>query len=230
MNNKSILIVGVHRSGTTFLGDKLSKQVGKFISEPWNSWVHLDSYKASTYPINSYISKFNNVVKTFPDQLPINYTGNRLDWLLELVEYMGIDRTILISRKDFKEHLTSYTNLMYRVYRHRQFFKKTGIFDSSLKLPVHSEWREEDIPKWFLNLKEQKINNKEDLINNRDLLFKLSTSIDKKITWYEDLFGEDREKSLEIIKSWDLGINENKLNIDLNPMHKKKKPNRTALI
>lgn len=155
MDKKSILIVGVHRSGTTFLGGKLGKQIGKFISEPWNSWVHIDSYKASTYPIDSYISKSDTVIKTFPDQLPINYTGSKLDWLLEVVEYIGVSRTILISRKNFKEHLTSYTNLMYRVYKHRQFYKHTGIFDSSLKLPVHSEWREEDIPEWYLNLKDE---------------------------------------------------------------------------
>ncbi len=230
MNKKSILIVGVHRSGTTSLGDKLSKQVGKFISEPWNSWVHTDSYKISTYPIDSYIGKFNTVVKTFPNQVPINYNSTKLDWLLELVEYMGVDRTILISRKNFKEHLTSYTNLMYRVYKHRKFFEETGIFDSSLKLPVHSEWIEEDIPEWYLNLKEQEKNNKKELIKNRDLLFKLSTTIDKEITLYEDLFGKDREKSLEIIKSWNLNVNENQLNIELNPIYKKKKPNRKELI
>ena len=96
MNKKSILIVGVHRSGTTSLGAKLSKQVGKFISEPWNSWVHTDSYKISTYPIDSYIGKFNTVVKTFPNQVPINYNSTKLDWLLELVEYMGVDRSTFI--------------------------------------------------------------------------------------------------------------------------------------
>ena len=230
MDKKSILIVGVHRSGTTFLGGKLGKQIGKFISEPWNSWVHIDSYKASTYPIDSYISKSDTVIKTFPDQLPINYTGSKLDWLLEVVEYIGVSRTILISRKNFKEHLTSYTNLMYRVYKHRQFYKHTGIFDSSLKLPVHSEWREEDIPEWYFNLKDEEKKNKNDLTKNRDLLFNLSTTIDKKITWYEDLFGGDREKSLEIIKSWNFNINENKLNTDLNPKYKKKKSNRTEII
>lgn len=230
MNNKSVLIVGVHRSGTTFLGDKLGEQIGKFISEPWNSWVHIDSYKASTYPIDNYISKSDTVIKTFPDQLPLNYTGSKLNWLLELVEYIGVSRTILISRKNFKEHLTSYTNLMYRVYKHRQFYKDTGIFDSSLKLPVHSEWREKDIPEWFLNLKDEEKKNKKDLTKNRDLLFKLSTTIDKKITWYEDLYGEDRIKSLDVIKSWNLSIDENQLNIDLNPKYKKKKSNLTKLI
>jgi len=230
MNNRSILIIGVHRSGTTSLGKNLSKQVGKFISEPWNSWVHIDSYKASTYPIDSYISKFNTAVKTFPNQVPINYNGAKLDWLLELVEYMGIERTILVSRKNFKEHLISYRNLMYRVYKHRKFYKETGIFDSSLKLPVHSEWREEDIPEWFLNLKEQEINNKKDLIKNRDILFKLSSNIGKEVTWYEDLFGKDRKKSLAVIKSWNLNIDEKQLNLDLDPKYRSMKPNRTALI
>ena len=119
---------------------------------------------------------------------------------------------------------------MYRVYKHRQFYKDTGIFDSSLKLPVHSEWREKDIPEWFLNLKDEEKKNKKDLTKNRDLLFKLSTTIDKKITWYEDLYGEDRIKSLDVIKSWNLSIDENQLNIDLNPKYKKKKSYLTKLI
>jgi len=48
----------------------------------------------------------------------------------------------------------------------------------------------------------------------------LSKKLNIDITWYEDLFGNDRKKSLDIIKSWNLDLDSNQLNEDLHPKNK----------
>ena len=57
----------------------------------------------------------------------------------------------------------------------------------------------------------------------------VSKKLDIDITWYEDLYGEDRNKSLEIIKSWNLDINEELLNEDLHPRNKYLIKNKSIL-
>ena len=45
----------------------------------------------------------------------------------------------------------------------------------------------------------------------------ISTKLSIPMIYYEDLYGDDRNKSLEIIKSWKLDIDNGKLNEILNP-------------
>ncbi len=56
------------------------------------------------------------------------------------------------------------------------------------------------------------------MIESKKLLKELSTILNIPITWYEDLYGEDRIKSLGIIQDWGISnIDSNLLNENLDP-------------
>ena len=63
----------------------------------------------------------------------------------------------------------------------------------------------------------------------KEQLKKISSYINTPITWYEELYGEDRIQSLKVITKWDLDLDSNLLNNYLNPKHKLKQVNKTII-
>jgi len=226
--SKSILVIGTQRSGTS----NLTKSLGvdyrmdtlKWL-EPWNyhSPRVRENDTSSDWTKTPYdlslIESSTVLVKTQSHQKPKHYSGSSIDFLLELVKRFDKNRTILICRKDYDKHIISYTNLRYTIYQHGYWSGKTNL-----------HWKQSDIPESYLhNEKEQKLIHK-NVTEQRNLLFEISDKLNIGITWYEDLYGKDRNKSLDIIKSWKLGINEKRLNKNLDPKFKYDRTNLPILI
>ena len=62
------------------------------------------------------------------------------------------------------------------------------------------------------------------LREEKNIIREVSEKLNIEISFYEDLYGTDRNKSLEIIKSWDIpGLDNEKLNEYLHPRKKLRK-------
>lgn len=226
--NKSILVIGTQRSGTSNLiksfGVEYKLNTLQWL-EPWN--YHSPFVRESDTSTNwtktpydlSLIKSHTVLVKTQSHQKPKHYPGSSIDFLLELVDRFDKNRIILICRKDYDKHIISYTNLRYTIYQHGYWSGKTNF-----------HWKESDIPKSYLNNeKEQKLIHS-NVTEQRKLLFEISDKLNIGITWYEDLYGNDRSKSLDIIKSWNFDINEERVNKYLDPKFKYNRTNTTNII
>jgi len=225
LKKKSIFILGVNRSGTTSLAINLGKQIGRYIIEPWGKRKHINNY-----PISNVADKYNTVLKSIINQKPEQRKEDFFHFLVELVEYFGIDNTIFITRKNFDEHILSYSNLMYAKYKFDEHFKKTGIKDFSFFKNMSKSWKISDLPKSYLHNQELQDKYRSILSKQNHLLSKLSSHFGKKIIWYEDLYGKDRKLSLDIIKSWKFDINCNLLNEQLDPKFKYMKKEEFRLL
>jgi len=219
------LILGVYRSGTSSLAIYLGEQIGSRILEPWGIRKYIPSY-----PISSVADKYNTILKSIVNQKPKQCKENLFHFLVELVEYFGIDNTIFITRKNFEEHILSFTNLMYAKYKFDEHFKKTGIKDFSFLNNMAKSWKISDLPKSYLHNQELQDKYRFLISKRNHLLSKLSSHFGKKIIWYEDLYGKDRKLSLDIIKSWKFDINCNLLNEQLDPKFKYMKKEEFRLL
>ena len=183
--------------------------------EPW-----ANKKEEGSYPLSTIVGKYDTVLKSIINHKPTQHQGDLFSFLIELVEYFGIDNTILITRKNFEDHLLSFSNLMYGQYKFKEHFKKTGIKNFQLKQNNSRRWKVSDLPESYLNNKKLQQEYRSILTERRNLLFKLSSHFRKKVVWYEDLYGKDRKLSLNIIKSWKFDIDCNLLNQQLNPEFK----------
>lgn len=222
MKSKSILIVGTQRSGTESLCFSLNKQVkggdmhGRYSTrEPWNyNAPHVRENDTSTdwtkTPYNlDIVKKKPTVIKTQSFQKPKHYPGTSVEFIQELASRFDKNRIICLCRKDYDQHIRSYTNLRYKVYMNGYW---TGL--------AQKKWKFSDIPQDYLdNKKEQEIIHRY-VSEQRNYLFEAADKLNIDISWYEDLYGNDRNLSLNLIKSWTLGVDEHKVNEDLNPKHK----------
>jgi len=176
MENYKILIIGTPRSGTTSLLNVLSN-AGKLkrVFEPFN----YDIPNNYNFPFNLE----NSIVKICPFQTPKEY-GNHSDFLSFVKEYyLEFDKTILLTRKNKKEHLMS----------------------------------------WHSSISKTKKETEQDLKIYIDVMYEISNYVNIPLTFYEDLYGEDREKSLSIIKNWNLPFKSNRINEYLHPKYRYKK-------
>jgi len=232
MKNKSILIIGTQRSGTTSLAFSLNEQIrgGKmsgFYStrEPWNyNSPHVREKDTSTdwtkTPYNlDLIETTDVVIKTQSFQKPEHFPGTSVEFMEKLAERFNKDRIIILCRKDYDEHIISYTNLRYKVYMHGYW---TGL--------AGKPWKFTDIPQEYLNNKEEQSIIHRYVTEQRELIFNISDKLNIDISWYEDLYGNDREVSLDLIKSWNLDIDVDKVNEDLHPRHKLDKTQNQSII
>lgn len=224
--NKSILIIGTQRSGTNSLARGLYPEIGLLEREPWNynsplvrTADYSNDWKVSPFNLSKINSEDPIVVKTQSFQKPISYPKSPVDFNITLSERFDKNRIILLLRKDFNKHLTSYTNLRYKAYLH-------GYWTGLAEIP----WNQKDIPQSYLDNREEQKSIYDDLKKQRDMLFEIAGRLDIKITWYEDLFGDDRKLSLKLIKAWNLGIDETTLNDKLHPKYKYDKTHIRTLI
>ena len=187
-----ILIVCPPRCGSTSLLNNLCELTNsKRVAEPYANPKELLTRKQNEYPLNL---NGNYIVKMVSNQVPESYRED-FESFITLV-YKEYSKVILLSRRNLQEHFESYINLRLRLN----------------KKDVHDSWYIEDIKPFY---------NRFDIEN-----FKLKTTvidiISKKlkipIIYYEDLYGKDRKKSLKIIESLNLNIDNSKLNDKLNPI------------
>lgn len=187
-----ILIVCPPRCGSTSLLNNLCELTNsKRVAEPYTNPKELLTRKQNEYPLNL---NGNYIVKMVSNQVPESYRED-FESFITLV-YKEYSKVILLSRRNLQEHFESYINLRLRLN----------------KKDVHDSWYIEDIKPFY---------NRFDIEN-----FKLKTTvidiISKKlkipIIYYEDLYGKDRKKSLKIIESLNLNIDNSKLNDKLNPI------------
>ena len=138
----------------------------------------------------------------FSTHLKPKNTKNLLEFQLDFAK--EFDYIILLDRKNLEEHKESFLHLYYRI--------------DTLQ-PTMQKWTMDSIPKKYKE--EFEIDNRYyDLELQKEQIKKLSELLNIPITYYEDLYGNDRNKSFDIINSWNIPINVDKLNKDLDPMHK----------
>lgn len=201
-----ILIISPPRCGSTSLLNNICL-LNKYerIFEPYINEISNRVYE-NEYPL---LLPQNCVVKMISYQVPKKY-GNPSDFFNFIVSiYKEYDKIILLNRKNIEEHFESFVNLRIRLDK---------------KLNVYVPWFKEDIEEKIIQY------NIEDFKPYRNIIDEISNELNIPIVYYEDLYGEDRTKSLKIIKSWNLGIDNNKLNELLHPKFKYKKSNKRNII
>ena len=208
-----VLIVGVGRSGTSSLSNGFKEQGYLKIGEPYNYglWVN----KQWKYPLDELNSTSNIIVKTLVPQIPKTWDKNWYEFIHDFKS--NFDKIIFLDRMDTDEHLLSFMNLYYKTY-----VKKLS--------DAHTNWKEEDISTDF---KSGYLTGggKTRLIEEKRQLHNLIEMLSESIVWYEDLYGRDRNKSLEIIQSWKIqGLDCKKLNEFLHPRYKQKQISKKVLI
>tara|TARA_B110000483_G_scaffold10259_1_gene12067 strand:+ start:6397 stop:7101 length:705 start_codon:yes stop_codon:yes gene_type:complete len=220
--NKSILIIGTQRSGTNSLSFALHKHVNggqmngvNSTREPWNynspfvrgNDTSIDWTKT---PYNlDLIGTSNVVIKTQSFQKPKHFPGSSVEFMEQLAKRFNKNRIIILCRKDYDKHIISYTNLRYKVYMHGYW---TGL--------AQKTWEFSEIPQEYLNNKEEQAIIRKHVTEQRQLISEISDKLNIGVSWHEDLFGTDRQVSLGLIQSWNLGLDADKVNRDLHPRHK----------
>jgi hypothetical protein len=229
----SLLVLGCKRSGTTSLGLGLTKQLkGSYIGEPFRSG--LPNYEENCTTLLKDLPNRNNIVlKTLLGQKPKYFDKSLLSFFTYLIDLFGIDNTVLIGRKNFDEHVISHINLYYQSdlsHRHPTEQSSSGFFIHN-KHHIYKPWRLKDIPKEYLENKKLIEKAKDNIKLHQTNLFQVSKIFNKEITWYEDLYGKDRDLSLSIIKSWNFNnVASEELNNYLHPKYKYNKTGSTKLI
>ena len=223
---ENILICGIARTGTTSLLQSLSKDK-EIIHEPFNYPLPRFQKKKLKYPSDFWDLK-NTVVKSIYYQKP---QESKLDNFLFYVEFSKyFDKIILLDRKNFQEHLLSCINLQAKIRNKVLYNEEKGKYKFAYvkKFSHDSPWREEDLSDYdFEYAKEYKF--EYHLKRDKEDLKKISDILKVPITYYEDLFGKDRSKSLQIIKNWNIDVDSNYLHDFLHPKFKYKKTKRNLI-
>lgn len=194
-----ILIISPPRAGSTSLLYSLGELLNcNVLFEPYINPLSKRTYKEeSPYPL---VLEDDYIVKMISYQVPKSYGGPEDFVKFILSVYKEYDKVILLGRLHLKEHFESFVNLM---------------------LSINTPKRHSFKP-WFINdianhLDKYDIEVLKDHIN---VINKLSKELKIPITYYEDLYGLNREKSLEIIKGLSLNIDNVKLNKLLDPSNR----------
>ena len=196
-----ILILGTSRSGTTSLRRGIQAQGYYTIGEPFNEIVVTGN---RNYPLPELSEHKNICVKTLCDQVPKNIDLSFDEFIKLFVK--DFDKIILLNRKNDIEHEESFLHLHWRISQNEN---------------THVEWTGDIIPKDFKD-EFYYHNHHTHLYLQKEQLKKVSNFTSTDITWYEDLYGQNRETSLNIIKSWNLDLNTEQLHNDLDPKYRHK--------
>jgi len=198
-----LLILGLPRSGTTSLIRGIKAEGYHDIIEPFNGG--LQNAVERDYPLRDLYDHDYVVVKNTTYQKPRTWKSDWFSFCLEFFE--NFDKIIFLDRSDFESHFDSIVHLWYRV---------------GTKSTTMQAWSDEDIPKDFRN-EYVTGGGLDKLHKEKKDLRKVIEMIGYRgsIVYYEDLYGENRTKSLEIIQSWELPkVNCERLNSFLHPSRK----------
>jgi len=214
-----ILLVGIGRCGTISLSNAFGNQKYHVIPEPFSmdtthtnlnekkfnfGWWNRNKEEQLDFFINK---EKNTIVKTLVGQTPREYHGFK-NWQSFIVEFVkNFDKVLWIDRKNLDEHFLSIINLTYKV---------NNQLNEAVK-PWYKKWHISEIPPKVIDDFE-KSGLREKLIRDKEILHETIKKLEGSIIWYEDLYGEDRNKSLEIINSWGIdNIDSKELNEYLHP-------------
>jgi|TARA_B100000287_G_C20505718_1_gene730994 hypothetical protein len=196
-----IQILGVARTGTTNLALSIEKEGYTTILEPYG----VNPKKNKTELVEKLC------VKNISNQFPIDKFKSAYDFQLENIP--TFDKTILLDRKNELEHWKSYLNLLKKYHKD----PKT----------THTIWYEDDITSdWDRKMRNDGFYEVFKL--QKETIKKLSNEFNIPITYYEDLFGEDRMYSFETINKWDLDIDPFNVNEYLDPSKRYKQTGKRS--
>jgi len=196
MNTPKILILGVHRCGTTALTKAFRDLLKlKTIFEPWNQ-------KNSTTDLQPEFFNSWDLVKSIPYQIPENYSHT------DCVEfYIGIfnkfDYVILLSGKDKKRIVESFWYQL--MYGNRSTWHSFYTVDKVQHFDL------------FNRLEYNQTNKLCDDIST------ISEKSNIQITWYEDLFSGDFSLFNKTVDNWGIEINRDKLFDRVHPKRRYRK-------
>ena len=203
-----ILIIGIARSGTTSLLKGIESQGFHGISEPYNEWIR----EELSYPLQELDNYTNIVIKSNSNQKPKEYKGSWIDFILEFSK--SFDKLIFLDRYDFSEHYESIVNLWYKSH-----VKKESVM---------TEWVSEDIPNLF-RVGFESGGGRFRLQKEKEELKQLATKLDSDITYYEDLYSNDRSRANQIITDLKLEVDDLELSNYIDPKYKLKKTKKNLL-
>ena len=195
-----ILILATSRSGGTALTEAIGLQKYHQIHEPF---VKInDSDKLVEYPIKKLEKYDNIVVRTLSQQKPPSIKYNITNFHQKLSS--DFDKVICLDRLNNIEHEQSHINLLWKMQNNRL---------------VTNQWYIDEIPQQFID--EYYGDNQHHILREQKEQLKLSSDVLKvPITWYEDLYSENRSLSFATISKLGLDLDSFSLNESLHPDRK----------
>jgi len=115
---------------------------------------------------------------------------------------------------------------------HSDFFKfvKEYYLEFDKTILITRKDKDEHLISWHNSISKNQLEKKEDLQIYFDVMYEISDELSIPLVFYEDLYGEDRNKSLDIINNWNLPINSTRVNEYLHPKFKYRKSDKKNII
>jgi|TARA_R100000231_G_scaffold56864_1_gene47090 hypothetical protein len=199
-----VLIIGSPRSGTTSLLKGIAKQGYFSNGEPYN--YNIGPHKVNNkYPLEGLDEHKNVIIKTIGYQVPNEKKGtNPVDFGIEFCSHF--DKVILLDRLIWNTHWDGYVNLF-------KTLKQKWDYNESIGLPIntpqpkrwdtHGKWVFDSLTKEDYDWAIEKGLDKE-LKEEKEIIAGISEGTNIPITYYENLYGEDRMEAFDIINKWGL--------------------------
>ena len=215
-----VFILGSARSGTTALSKGFMEQGYAVIGEPYNYNIH--EHNGYLYPLPNLDEHEKICCKSLGYQVA-KERHNKVspaEFQIELSSHF--DKVILQERKGWDSHWESYVNLFRQLVLKQNYNKENNlpIHTYQKQFSVHNPWNPKELTKKDYKYCTDNWLDKT-LREEKKIIREVSKKLNIEISFYEDLYGEDRNKSLEIIKSWDIkGLDAEQLNEYLHPRKK----------
>ena len=204
MSRKRVVIIGTHRSGTSNLGRALSLNLGlNFLGEPWNQNINKVQLGPGIepFPFPNSIKTYS-VVKTLVEHLPLDWTGNHMEFHKELTKQF--DNVILLTRQNVHDMAVSYAKARETGHWHSEY-TINNLDKLDLKIDFHQ---------WCYQL-----------------ILKVAETLNVPITWYELLYSGDKVLFNKEVDKWNIDIDRNLLFKHFNPDNRLRKfiKNKTTI-
>ncbi|MGA0277776.1 MAG: hypothetical protein ACO3LF_07760 [Candidatus Kariarchaeum pelagius] len=213
------LILAIPRTGSS----RLNMVLGKFheisFHEPFNELTEANISNKKIYP-DLILDNKNLLIKQLISQVPSNIEHiHQIDFNTEMASMFN--NVILLDRRDFDSHWNSIVNLLKKIHQKVEFNKKNGdyIFKYQKQFDVQQPWVLDELTNKDYSRALEVGADKTLEIEKLNLQI-ISKNLNIPITYYEDLFGDDRELSKSIIESWDLNFDVDYINEKLHPKFK----------
>lgn len=220
------LAITLPRTGSTRLFFVLKKFFKKSMMEPFNHDSAANYNNIKVYPDN--FLEDNLFVKTIISQVCLKTKLSNSEFYIKIAS--DFDNVILLDRINYDDHLISITNLLSKIGKKIEYNRERGIYlhQHQEQFDVHQPWHVDELSSEDFEMIE-KYNIPQSLKKEKEDLNIISNALEVPITYYEDLYGDDRSKSLQIINGWNLGLDSEYINSKLHPKNKYLKPSRSII-